>query len=223
MQIELSFTEENYLKALFHLSFEGRESVNTNALAESMHTSPASVNDMIKRLFGKKLLSYQKYKGAKLLPKGQEIALHIIRKHRLWEFFLVDKLNFEWDQVHEVAEQLEHIESPLLIKRLDDFLGNPTIDPHGDPIPDENGRMKEIVKAPASQLAVETLGILVAVNNDDAALLQHLDRIGIQLGVKLRIVDRMAFDESVCISIHGAEPQYISKTIAENLMVSVIK
>ena len=167
MDSELSFTEENYLKAVYHLSREIGESVSTNAIAESVSTSPASVNDMIKRLSSKNLLSHQKYKGAKLLPKGEKIALGIVRKHRLWEVFLVEKLNFKWDEVHEIAEQLEHINSPLLISRLDEFLGNPTVDPHGDPIPDENGRIKETVKASVAEVQLGAKGVVVAVSNDD--------------------------------------------------------
>lgn len=223
MEVSLSFTEENYLKTVYHLSDHGVESVNTNAIAESMSTTPASVNDMIKRLSGKKLIGYQKYKGATLLPKGKEIALTIIRKHRLWEVFLVETLKFKWDEVHEIAEQLEHIKSPLLISRLDEFLGYPTIDPHGDPIPDASGHMKQTIKAPLSEVAIEARGLLVSVNNDDSALLRHLDQIGIQLGAKIKVTDRMDFDGSVAVSIDEATPQFISKPIADNLMITLLE
>ena len=148
----LSLTEENYLKAIYHLSQQDVESVNTNSLAESMNTTPASVNDMMKKLSSKNLIGYKKYKGATLLPDGKKVALQVIRKHRLWEVFLVEKLNFKWDEVHEIAEQLEHIKSPILVERLDDFLGNPIVDPHGDPIPDKDGIFKDVVKAPISKL-----------------------------------------------------------------------
>ncbi|WP_370086716.1 metal-dependent transcriptional regulator [Ekhidna sp.] len=218
---ELSFTEENYLKAIYHLSNEGGESVNTNSLAESMSTTPASVNDMVKRLAQKKLIGYQKYKGATLLSKGKKVALNIIRKHRLWEVFLVEKLEFKWDEVHEIAEQLEHIKSPNLIKRLDKFLGYPTMDPHGDPIPNEDGVMKETVRASISEVEVGESGIVVAVNNDDTLLLQHLDQIGIKLGSRIHIIDRMNFDGSISISIDEGPKQFISKTVAENLMITL--
>lgn len=218
---ELSFTEENYLKAIYHLSSEDGESVNTNALAESVNTTPASANDMVKRLAQKNLIRYQKYKGATLLSKGRKVALTIIRKHRLWEVFLVEKLEFKWDEVHEIAEQLEHIKSPNLIKRLDKFLGFPTIDPHGDPIPNEDGVMKETVRASISEVAINTKGIVVAVNNDDTLLLQHLDQIGIKLGTRIHIIDRMDFDGSVSISIDEGAKQFISKTVAENLMITL--
>lgn len=221
MNSELSFTEENYLKAIYHLSSEGSESVNTNSLAESMSTTPASANDMVKRLAQKKLIGYQKYKGANLLAKGKKVALSIIRKHRLWEVFLVEKLEFKWDEVHEIAEQLEHIKSPNLIKRLDKFLGYPTMDPHGDPIPNEDGVMKETVRASISDVKIGSNGIVVAVNNDDTLLLQHLDSIGIKLGSRIHILDRMDFDGSVSLTIDEGAKQFISKTVAENLMITL--
>ncbi|MEQ8904176.1 metal-dependent transcriptional regulator [Ekhidna sp.] len=221
MILELSFTEENYLKAIYHLSAEGMENVNTNSLAESMSTTPASANDMVKRLAQKNLIGYQKYKGATLLSKGKKVALNIIRKHRLWEVFLVEKLGFKWDEVHEIAEQLEHIKSPNLIKKLDKFLGYPTMDPHGDPIPDEDGVMKETVRASISNVAVNAKGIVVAVNNDDTLLLQHLDSIGIKLGSRIHVIERMDFDGSVSLTIDDGPKQFISKDVAENLMITL--
>jgi len=222
MTSQLSYTEENYLKAIYHLSSDGNENVNTNAIAECIHTTPASVNDMIKKLALKKLIDYQKYKGATLLPHGKKTALSIIRKHRLWEVFLVDKLDFKWDEVHEIAEQLEHIQSIKLIQRLDKFLGFPSIDPHGDPIPNEDGIMKQIVRIPISTASKGVQGIVVAVNNDDSLLLQHLDKIGIKLGSRIQILDRADFDGSVSISIESMGPLYISLPIAENLMITLI-
>ncbi|MFK7953071.1 MAG: metal-dependent transcriptional regulator [Ekhidna sp.] len=223
MITELSFTEENYLKAIYHLSQGGEESVNTNSLSESMSTTPASVNDMVKRLSSKKLVSHKKYKGATLLPTGKMTALKVIRKHRLWEVFLVDKLDFKWDEVHEIAEQLEHIKSPILIEKLDAFLGHPTMDPHGDPIPDENGIMKETTRAPIDQIAVGCKGIIVAVNSDDTLLLQHLDQIGIELGSRVELLTRMEFDGSVTVKIENQKDQFFSKHVAENLMVTLIE
>lgn len=222
MSKKLSFTEENYLKAIYHLSDGGEETVNTNALSDSMKTTPASTNDMVKRLAQKKLINHQKYKGTSLLPSGKSIALKIIRKHRLWEVFLVEKLDFKWDEVHEIAEQLEHIDSPMLIQRLDKYLGHPSIDPHGDPIPNEAGEVKEIIRAPVSDLAVGTHGIIVAVSNDDSSLLKHLDSIGIRLGSKVTIIDRMDFDHSVSLKIDEQNNQFISSIIAQNLMITVI-
>ncbi len=218
----LSLTEENYLKAIYHLSSSGNESVNTNSLAESMNTTPASVNDMMKKLSNKKLIGYKKYKGATLLPDGKNSALHVIRKHRLWEVFLVQKLNFKWDEVHEIAEQLEHIKSPILVERLDQFLGHPTIDPHGDPIPDANGIIKEVIKAPLSELAPGSVGMLVNVSDDDPSLLQHLDKLKISLGSHITIIERMDFDGSVSIKVDDKDNHFISKTIAECLMLTLL-
>lgn len=223
MITELSFTEENYLKAIYHLSHDGGENVNTNSLAESMSTTPASVNDMVKRLAQKNLIGYQKYKGATLLPAGKKRALSIIRKHRLWEVFLVDKLGFNWDEVHEIAEQLEHIQSIDLIKRLDKFLGYPTIDPHGDPIPNEDGVMKLTVKAPVSEVENGTKGLIVAVNTDDSKLLKHLDQIGIKLGSRINVIERIEFDGSVSIQLDDHGQLFISKPIAENLLITVLE
>ncbi|MEM6829109.1 MAG: metal-dependent transcriptional regulator [Bacteroidota bacterium] len=222
MPLDLSFTEENYLKALYHLS-DGSESVNTNAIAEHLQTSPASVNDMIKKLANKSLIGYKKYKGAILLPEGKKSALHIIRKHRLWEVFLVEKLGFKWDEVHEIAEQLEHIKSPLLVERLDQFLGMPAIDPHGDPIPDKDGNIKEVIKACLSDLPIGTKGILVNVSADDPALLKHLDKLEISLGVKIEIKDRVDFDGSISISVEDNNDQFISKDVGKFLMLTVIE
>ena len=223
MDVGLSLAEENYLKAMYHLSGGGSESVNNNALAESIKTSPASTNDMVKRLSGKKLLAHQKYRGTTLLPKGKKVALSIIRKHRLWEVFLVEKLQLKWDEVHEIAEQLEHVKSPLLISRLDEFLGRPTVDPHGDAIPDEYGNMKQTLKATLSNVAIDTRGIIVSVSNDNPALLKHLNKIGIELGSKVKVTDQIDFDGSIAISINGGNPQFISKPIADSLMITILK
>src|SRR5690606_19085975 len=140
----LSFTEENYLKAIYRLSEGGTRAVLTNALAETMNTRAASVTDMVKKLSTKNLISYEKYYGVKITRQGKNEALMVVRKHRLWETLLVEKLNFNWDEVHEVAEQLDHIQSSLLIEQLDEFLGHPSVDPHGHPIPDKNGRIIEV-------------------------------------------------------------------------------
>lgn len=222
MSVSLSLTEENYLKAIYHLSDQGLESVNTNSLADSMSTTPASVNDMMKKLSNKNLIGYKKYKGATLLPDGKKSALHIIRKHRLWEVFLVEKLNFKWDEVHEVAEQLEHIKSPLLVQRLDEFLGKPTVDPHGDPIPDEHGFVKEVIKAPISELKPGSKGILINVSNDEASLLQHLDKLEISLGSRIELLERLDFDGSVSVIVDEHHQHFISNAVADCLMITLL-
>jgi DtxR family transcriptional regulator, Mn-dependent transcriptional regulator len=214
----LSYTEENYLKAIYHLSPEG-EPVSTNALAASMETTPASVNDMIKRLAQKGLLVHQKYHGASISAQGKNIALQVIRKHRLWEVFLVEKLHFGWDEVHEVAEQLEHIHSPLLIQRLDEFLGHPTIDPHGDPIPDANGQFKLNPQTELLLAGEGSRGVVTAVTSDQTALLKHLDKLGIRLGSKLTVKERHEFDGSMQVTVDGKD-LYLSREVAQYLMIT---
>ena len=216
----LSFVEENYLKAIYHLSQTGDCDVTTNALAEEMKTTPASVSDMIKKLSKKKVVNYQKYKGVNVSEEGKLIALQVIRKHRLWEVFLVEKLSFNWDQVHEEAEQLEHIKSPLLIQRLDEFLGYPKYDPHGDPIPDENGQFTESKKEPLSEVPVGQLGVVVAVQDSGTAFLKYLDKVGIQIGSKIMVDELIEFDGSMDITIDQKKSITVSKTVAENIWLA---
>lgn len=217
-----SFVEENYLKAIYHLSDHGRKSVSTNALAEEMQTTAASVSDMVAKLSKKKAVDYQKYKGVNVSGKGKEVALRVIRKHRLWEVFLVDKLNFHWDEVHEIAEQLEHIKSPLLISRLDEFLGFPKHDPHGDPIPDENGVFSTVKKVALTQLELQTPAQVVAVDDSSGAFLKYLDKVGISIGTKLTVEDTNEFDGSLDITINQQKTLTISQTAAQNILVANI-
>jgi DtxR family Mn-dependent transcriptional regulator len=217
---KLSFAEENYLKAVYHLSDAGLLDVTTNSIAEEMDTKAASVSDMLRRLSEKEMVVYRKYQGVKISEKGKTAALQVIRKHRLWEVFLVEKLKFNWDQVHEIAEQLEHIKSPLLIQRLDDFLGHPKFDPHGDPIPDENGLFKEKPQVPLAEVEVAGDGIVVAVKDTNSMFLQHLDRIGIYLGAKTKVTEKVEFDGSMEILVDGKNKLFISKEVAENVLVT---
>jgi len=217
---KLSFAEENYLKAVYHLSDAGLLDVTTNSIAEEMDTKAASVSDMLRRLSEKEMVVYRKYQGVKISEKGKTAALQVIRKHRLWEVFLVEKLKFNWDQVHEIAEQLEHIKSPLLIQRLDDFLGHPKFDPHGDPIPDENGLFKEKSQVPLADVEVSGDGIVVAVKDTNSMFLQHLDRIGIYLGAKTKVTEKVEFDGSMEILVDGKNKLFISKEVAENVLVT---
>src|ERR1700760_5386 len=159
-----TFTEENYLKAIYHLSLQSG-SVSTNQLAAALSTKAASVTDMLKKLADKELINYTKYQGVTLTSSGEKIAISIIRKHRLWEYFLVEKLNFKWDEVHDVAEELEHISSKELVDRLDSFMGYPKYDPHGDPIPDSKGQFKSHELKPVSALAVDSGGIISGVRD----------------------------------------------------------
>lgn len=217
----MTLAEENYLKAIFHLELENEGEVSTNAIAESMETKPSSVTDMVQRLAEKKMLIYKRYKGAQLTEKGKKIAAGVIRKHRLWEVFLVEKLNFHWDEVHDIAEQLEHIQSDELITRLDKFLGSPDFDPHGDPIPDQHGVLKRTEKKLLSELEKNQSGVCVGVKESSGDFLQYLDKKKIAIGTKINVLGKEFFDGSMVIAV-GDEQFFISKLIAENLYVQTI-
>ncbi len=219
----LSFVEENYLKAIYHLMPEDDGNVSTNAIADSMNTRAASVTDMLKKLSAKKLIDYRKYYGVSMTETGQRAALEIIRKHRLWETFLVEKLNFAWDQVHDVAEQLEHIQSPLLIQRIDALLGYPTHDPHGDPIPSEQGEISEQSQILLSELSPGAAATIVAVNDSSPDFLRYLDRIGIAIGSQVKILEKLPFDGSVELAVNEEKNgKFISKEASDNLWVTKV-
>jgi DtxR family Mn-dependent transcriptional regulator len=216
----ISLTEENYLKAIFHLSDDGDRAVMTNDLASKMNTKAASVTDMIKRLSTKGLISYEKYYGVQITRSGKAEALQIIRKHRLWEKFLVDKLNFSWDEVHDIAEQLEHIQSTVLIEKLDAFLGHPKSDPHGEPIPDKHGKMEEVKQITLSEAEPKKKATLLAVKNDSPTFLKYLSKLGMRLGSKISVVQKTEFDGSQEIIIDGKKKAFISRDAADNLIVT---
>jgi len=215
----LSLVEENYLKAIYHLSQAGKQMVSTNAIAEVMTTKPASVSDMIQKLDRKGVISYTKYQGVNVTKDGRQKALRVIRKHRLWEVFLVEHLNFNWDEVHEVAEQLEHIKSPLLIERLDHFLGYPTVDPHGDPIPDAEGKIRAQPQVELGSLTVGSNGVIKAVRDSSSSFLQHLDKIGAYLGARVCIIDKEEFDGSLRVTIDSGTTTFVSREVASNILV----
>jgi DtxR family Mn-dependent transcriptional regulator len=175
---------------------------------------------MIKKLSHKNLISYERYYGAKITRQGKSQALAVIRKHRLWETFLVEKLNFTWDEVHDVAEQLEHIQSPLLIEKLDEFLGYPTADPHGHPIPDKDGKIQELRLIPLSESAVSKKSVVRSVKDGSPSFLQYLSKIGIYIGAKVTILDKIEFDGSLEVMIDNKEKVFISRDAAGNLLVS---
>jgi DtxR family transcriptional regulator, Mn-dependent transcriptional regulator len=217
-----SFTEENYLKIIYHLStdLDGAE-VSTNAVAEMAATKAASVSDMLKKLSEKKLVNYQKYQGVTLTKLGQKIALKVIRKHRLWEVFLVEKLNFTWDEVHLIAEELEHINSEKLIEKLDEFLGFPKFDPHGDPIPDQNGKFPTTVSHTLIDLKVGNEGILMGVTEHTSAFLKYLAKTGLHLGSTIKILDLNEYDHSLSVMINGETNHFLSKEAAKNLLIKL--
>lgn len=218
----MTHSEENYIKALFHLGIGDVEVISTNAVAEKMETKPSSVTDMMKRLSEKGLVHYKKYQGVSLTALGTKTALSIIRKHRLWEVFLVEKLDFTWDEVHEIAEQLEHIKSEKLIDKLDELLGFPKIDPHGDPIPGKNGELIERDNQLLSQIPIGAFAICVGVKDSSAVFLRFLDKNDIALGNKMKIVEKEEFDNSLRILI-GQRELHLSQQIASNLYVKKIK
>jgi DtxR family Mn-dependent transcriptional regulator len=213
-----TLSEENYLKAIYHLERENQGEVSTNAIAEKMDTKPSSVTDMVQKLAEKEVLSYKKYKGTLLTPSGRIIAADVIRKHRLWEVFLVEKLNFQWDEVHEIAEQLEHIQSDELISRLDKYLGFPDYDPHGDPIPDKFGNEKSTEKKLLSALEKKQKGVCVGVKETTPEFLQYLDKKKIGIGTRITVLGKEFFDGSMVIQV-GKDQFFVSKKIADNLYV----
>lgn len=217
----MTFSEENYLKAIYHITSSSGAEVSTNAIAEKMETKASSVTDMLKKLAEKELIVYQKYKGVLLTAKGSHQAKMIVRKHRLWEVFLVDKLQFSWDEVHDIAEELEHIKSEKLINKLDDFLGNPTEDPHGDPIPDANGKIIKIEKLLLSELKENQTGICVGVKDSSAEFLKYLDKNKIALGATIKVNSIEDFDLSLNVKVDGND-LLISSKIAGNIFVKVI-
>ncbi|KAA9339774.1 metal-dependent transcriptional regulator [Hymenobacter busanensis] len=218
-----SQTEENYLKTIFKLAEAAPEAeVSTNRIAELLQTKPSSVTDMLRRLGDKGLLNYQRYKGVSLTPEGARLALLTIRKHRLWEVFLVQKLGFSWDEVHDVAEEMEHIQSPLLVRRLDAFLGFPRLDPHGDPIPAEDGGMSRPHLQLLSELGTGETASIVAVKNTAPVFLQHLSKLGLELGIQVTVLDCNAYDQSLHIRVGNAPgtERMVSAEVSRNLCVS---
>ncbi|MHA8089802.1 metal-dependent transcriptional regulator [Aquirufa antheringensis] len=218
----ISFTEENYLKVIHRLSEATSEDISTNAVAELMQTKAASVTDMLRKLAEKGWVNYQKYQGVRLSVEGEKIALSIVRKHRLWEVFLVDKMGFNWDEVHEIAEQLEHIESDQLINKLDEYLGFPKTDPHGDPIPNKEGILPELAYSHLSEIKATKTCKLMGVAQDSAVFLQLLTKLNLSLGAKLDIQEINEFDRSIFVSINDAAPIFISHEVAKNILVKIL-
>ena len=211
-------SEEDYLKAIYALSTNDK-GASTNALANHLNMKASSITDMLKKLSDKGWVNYEKYKGASLNVEGKIIALSIVRKHRLWETFLVNKLNFKWDEVHEIAEQLEHIKSNELVERLDDFLGNPKFDPHGDPIPNKDHEITDSRKRSyLSEVEINKEVIIIGVKDSSAQLLQYLEKENMILGKNITVLEIHDFDKSLRISINAKELN-ISERVAQNVLV----
>lgn len=215
---QYTLAEEDYIKAIYHICQQSQEA-QTNDIADRLHTKPASVSDMLKKLADKKVLNYIKYRGVTLTEAGMKAALNLVRKHRLWEVFLVEKLNFSWDEVHEVAEQLEHIDSALLIERLDAFLGFPKFDPHGDPIPNEKGEFVVKPHIPLGEMEIGVTGKVLAVQDISASFLQYLNKVGIYIGAKVSILDKIDYDGSLEVKLDEQKTILVSKEVAKNIFV----
>lgn len=218
----ISHTEENYLKAIYKINEALQKAASTNAISKKMQTSAASVTDMLKRLAEKKLIHYEKYKGVTLTESGNKIATSLIRKHRLWEVFLVNKLHFSWDKVHEIAEELEHIKSDLLIERLDNYLGHPKFDPHGDPIPDKDGNFIYRQQVALSELKIGDQGIVVGVQEHSTTFLQYLDQMKLTLGAQVEVIDKFEYDESIKVKIMDSSEINLTDKVAQNLFIQLI-
>lgn len=216
----MTLSEEDYIKAIYHIGKGENTTVSTNSVAEQMDTKPSSVTDMVKKLSEKGLVNYKPYKGVSLTEHGQKTALTLVRKHRLWEVFLVEKLDFSWDEVHEVAEQLEHIKSEKLTDSLDKLLGYPEVDPHGDPIPSKKGEFKKAIKKLLSEVPIGKSGVCVGVKDSSAPFLKFLDKNNIALGDAVSVMDKEEFDGSLHIRI-GDRDIHISQQIASNLYLKI--
>lgn len=217
-----SETEENYIKAIFKITEKNQGAANTNAIAAHLSTSPASVTDMLKRLSSKDYFHYEKYKGVYLTSKGIEMATHLVRKHRLWEVFLVDKLGFSWDRVHDIAEQLEHVTSEELIEKLDAYLGFPKYDPHGDPIPNAEGKYTIRSQVSLHSLTKDEVGIVVGVRENDTPFLQYLNQLEIKLGTHIKMLHHIDYDHSCSVLLDEEQEQLLSHKASMNLYVKKI-
>jgi DtxR family transcriptional regulator, Mn-dependent transcriptional regulator len=216
-----TISEENYIKTIFKLSQVIDNEVTTSSIAKHLETKASSVTDMIQKLAEKKLVNYIKYQGVTLTLEGEKMAIGIIRKHRLWELFLYQTLGFKWDEIHEIAEELEHIKSDILIDRLDKFLNFPHIDPHGDPIPDKGGNFPENKSVQLSRLTKEIKGIVVGVKDESPLFLTYLDKIGIQIGSEIQVVELYDFDHSVDVKIDELKFIHLSYQAVQNILMVV--
>ncbi len=215
-QFMLFQAEENYIKIIFKIETESGGEASTNAIAEAAQTKAASVSDMLRKLAQKGLINYVKYQGVTLTDEGKRQALTIIRKHRLWEVFLVNKLGYKWDEIHDIAEQLEHIQATDLIERLDAFLEFPRFDPHGDPIPNARGEFAQEKQVFLSEMDPGKKGTIAGVKDSSTVFLQYLDKIGVAIGSSFEIMDKIEYDQSVELRVDGRK-MFISRDVAQNL------
>jgi DtxR family Mn-dependent transcriptional regulator len=219
----LTQSEENYLKTIFKITERDRKTASTNDIAEVLKTSAASVTDMLKKLSNKDLVAYEKYKGASLSPIGNKYATDLVRKHRLWESFLVDKLGFSWEEVHDIAEQMEHIKSEELIDRLDQYLGRPKFDPHGDAIPNAQGKFTIRNQYILDVLDESEVGVLVGVRNNAQDFLEYLNDLNISLGTEFKVLQKIKFDKSIKVYTDSGDTLVFPKKVSSQLFVKKIK
>ncbi|MCO4815306.1 MAG: metal-dependent transcriptional regulator [Flavobacteriales bacterium] len=220
----LSFTEENYLKKLVQLTIFDEESseVGVNKLALGLNVKPATVSDMVRKLKEKSFVNYQKYGKISLTASGKKEGMMVIRRHRLWETFLYEKLDFSWDEVHQLAEELEHIHSAKLINGLDRFLAFPEFDPHGDAIPNEDGQIKIPFRRTLTEIKSGKRCKIVAVKDNSSEFLQYVDKIGLKIQDEILIVNKEEFDSLTTIESHGKQ-MVVSLKFTDNIFVICAK
>lgn len=222
--MEISLTEENYIKAIFAINQSNKGAgASTNQLSEHLNNKAGSVSDMLKRLSEKKLVQYEKYRNVYLSAKGEKLAIEIVRKHRLWEVFLMEKLKFGWDEVHDIAEQLEHIKSVELINRLDNFLGHPKFDPHGDPIPDAKGQLNPVKAQPLNHFNNKGTYIFMGVTEHSKSFLQHLSALGLSIGHSIKVEEINEFDNSLKVIVNKNKACFLSEKVSSNILVELKK
>ncbi|MEO6522923.1 MAG: metal-dependent transcriptional regulator [Mucilaginibacter sp.] len=215
-----TLSEENYLKSIYKLSLRDGEKITPTAIAELLGNNAASVVDMIRKLSDKQLIEYDKKKGASLTAQGLKDAILIVRKHRLWEVFLLEKLGFHWDEIHDIAEELEHVSNATLADRLDEFLGFPEYDPHGDPIPKANGKVPKTYSVTLADVKTGTTCRVAAVRDTSSSFLQYLLKLNIGIGTQVQVLEKITFDQSLVVSINGEERTTVSQKFGENVLIS---
>jgi DtxR family Mn-dependent transcriptional regulator len=216
-----TLSEENYLKCIYRLWQDKGQKITPTAIAESLGNNPASVVDMIRKLTDKQLINYDKKKGVELTAQGQKDATLIVRRHRLWEVFLLEKLGYDWDEIHDIAEELEHIKDASLADRLDKFLGFPEYDPHGDPIPKANGKMAKRYSTTLADLKAGGCCRVVAVKDTTSSFLQYLQKLNISIGTKIQLIEKIPFDNSLVISIDDSERTTVSQKFGESVLIDI--
>lgn len=216
--LNYSHAEENYLKTIYHLQ-QAASIVTTNDLAAALNTSPASITDMLKKLSRKKLVQYKAYYGCTLTPSGITAAIGIVRRHRLWEYFLYQKLGFSWEEVHEVAEELEHISNQKLIDKLDEFLGFPSADPHGDPIPDAKGKMVQHSRMLLTDLPEKKTATVTQIGNQSPQVLEMLGNKNITIGTKIQVIKKYPFDHSMEVKTDNKHQLHLTRELSQNIYI----